>query len=231
MAHLGAPGRATARAAINVALVKYWGKRDPVANLPDVGSISLTLDGPGSETTVAFDPALEADVFELDRDTGEVRQLLAPDAWDLRLVIASPTTGPKAVSSREAMERCKRTSPYYAAWRDTHPADLDAAREAIAARDLQALGRVMERSTMKMHACMLAADPPIRYWRAETMALLDVVESQRPQVGGWYTMDAGPHVKVLCTAADVAAVRAAVEPLAREVRVCAPGRGATVEVE
>ena len=32
----------TARANVNVALVKYWGKRDPVLNLPATGSISIT---------------------------------------------------------------------------------------------------------------------------------------------------------------------------------------------
>jgi len=36
------PG-ATARAGANVALVKYWGKRDEPRNLPAVGSISITL--------------------------------------------------------------------------------------------------------------------------------------------------------------------------------------------
>jgi diphosphomevalonate decarboxylase len=34
----------TARANVNVALVKYWGKRDATLNLPATGSISLTLD-------------------------------------------------------------------------------------------------------------------------------------------------------------------------------------------
>lgn len=44
----------TARANANVALVKYWGKRDPVRNLPATGSISLTLDGLTVEADVAF---------------------------------------------------------------------------------------------------------------------------------------------------------------------------------
>jgi diphosphomevalonate decarboxylase len=44
----------TARANVNVALVKYWGKRDPVLNLPTTGSISLTLDGLWVESTCAF---------------------------------------------------------------------------------------------------------------------------------------------------------------------------------
>ncbi len=43
-----------ARANVNVALVKYWGKRDPVLNLPANGSISLTLDGLFVDASCAF---------------------------------------------------------------------------------------------------------------------------------------------------------------------------------
>lgn len=35
--------KAAARAHSNIALIKYWGKRDPTLNLPAVGSISVTL--------------------------------------------------------------------------------------------------------------------------------------------------------------------------------------------
>src|SRR3989442_7813796 len=55
----------TARANINVALVKYWGKRDAALNLPATGSISLTLDGLGAEARVGFG-AGEADWLEID---------------------------------------------------------------------------------------------------------------------------------------------------------------------
>jgi diphosphomevalonate decarboxylase len=44
----------TARANVNVALIKYWGKRDPALNLPATGSISLTIDGLGVEATCGF---------------------------------------------------------------------------------------------------------------------------------------------------------------------------------
>jgi diphosphomevalonate decarboxylase len=54
----------TARANVNVALVKYWGKRDPALNLPATGSISLTLDGLGVEARVAFGGV--ADRLEID---------------------------------------------------------------------------------------------------------------------------------------------------------------------
>lgn len=57
---------ATARACANIALVKYWGKRDAQLNLPAAGSLSLTLGALVTETTVAFDPALAADELVLD---------------------------------------------------------------------------------------------------------------------------------------------------------------------
>ena len=44
----------TARANVNLALVKYWGKRDPALNLPATGSISMTLGGLSVETDVDF---------------------------------------------------------------------------------------------------------------------------------------------------------------------------------
>ncbi len=57
--------RATAVAGTNIALVKYWGKRDAALNLPATGSLSLTLAELGTRTTVAFDDGAR-DRFRLD---------------------------------------------------------------------------------------------------------------------------------------------------------------------
>jgi diphosphomevalonate decarboxylase len=56
----------TARACANIALVKYWGKRDAALNLPAAGSLSLTLDALVTETTVEFHRALSRDELVLD---------------------------------------------------------------------------------------------------------------------------------------------------------------------
>jgi len=53
--------QATAVAHPNVALIKYWGKRDVQSNFPAVGSLSLTLDGLNTRTTVSFEAGLSAD--------------------------------------------------------------------------------------------------------------------------------------------------------------------------
>ena len=158
--------------------------------------------------------------------------LARPGDWpDVRLVVAVTDTGPKAVGSTEAMERTARTSPYYPAWIASVDGDLRAARSAIAARDLGALGAVAERSALRMHASAMAADPPILYWNGATVAAIQTVRALRARgTAAFFTIDAGPHVKVLCAASDapaVAATLAAVPGVARTL-VATPGEGARV---
>ncbi len=57
---------ATARAHPNIALVKYWGKRDSALNLPATGSLSMTLDVFPTTTTVTLAPEADADVLVLN---------------------------------------------------------------------------------------------------------------------------------------------------------------------
>ena len=62
---------ATALAHANIALIKYWGKRERELNLPAVGSLSITLQALATRTTVAFEPGLDRDrVWLNDREAG-----------------------------------------------------------------------------------------------------------------------------------------------------------------
>jgi diphosphomevalonate decarboxylase len=53
--------KATAIAPSNIALTKYWGKKDEVLRLPENGSISITLSNLLTTTTVEFDPSYRKD--------------------------------------------------------------------------------------------------------------------------------------------------------------------------
>lgn len=70
---------ATAQAQPNIALIKYWGKRDLALNLPVVGSLSITLDRLWTRTQVVFDDALEADRITLNgrEDAKQLRRATA----------------------------------------------------------------------------------------------------------------------------------------------------------
>ncbi|MHC4829996.1 MAG: GHMP family kinase ATP-binding protein, partial [Planctomycetota bacterium] len=68
-------GEATATAPTNIALVKYWGKRDDALRLPMNGSISLTLAGLEARTTVCFREELEADTLSINDEAQTGRPL------------------------------------------------------------------------------------------------------------------------------------------------------------
>lgn len=153
------------------------------------------------------------------------------DWWDVRVVIAMVTRAPKDIASRDGMRRTTRSSPYWDAWLACAPGYARAVREAVARRDLQAVGEAMEASTCAMHASAWAAVPAVRYIRGVTLEVLDRVESLRRRgVGAWATMDAGPHVKVLCAAADAATVGEALREGGGvvDLRVAKPGPGIEV---
>ena len=56
----------TAQAQPNIALIKYWGKRDTALNIPATSSLSLTLATLWTRTCVTFDPTLHADSLRLN---------------------------------------------------------------------------------------------------------------------------------------------------------------------
>jgi diphosphomevalonate decarboxylase len=59
--------RATAIAPANIALIKYWGKKDSRLRLPANDSISINLSGVSTVTAVEFVDTLEEDRFSIDQ--------------------------------------------------------------------------------------------------------------------------------------------------------------------
>jgi diphosphomevalonate decarboxylase len=83
-----------------------------------------------------------------------------------------------------------------------------------------------------MHASMLGADPPSVYFSAASLAAMQAVRDLRSRgTLAFYTMDAGPHVKVLTASehAEVVAAALRATPGVERVVVCSPGPDATLE--
>lgn len=153
-----------------------------------------------------------------------------PDHWDLNMVIAVVDKGQKSVGSTEGMLRTMATSPMYSAWVSSWQRDLDQARQGILDQDLTMVGRAMEASTLKMFATMFTSTPPIRYWRPASVAIQDEVAKLRQDgINCWWTMDAGPNVKVLCEPEDAPAVADALEHHVEDVHTLAVGGHPVVE--
>jgi diphosphomevalonate decarboxylase len=315
--------RATAVAHPNIALCKYWGKRDRHLNLPAVPSLSLTLAPFSTTTTVEW--GASADGMEINgreatdeesrkvfavldlvdswrprcrvttrndfptaaglasSSSGFAALVVAANAaaghsrkpeelsvlarrgsgsaarsivggwaewrageredgldsyawevfpqhhWDVRMIVAIFDAGPKGVSSRDGMRITQESSPYYPAWVQNAPHDVGPAREAIRDRDLLRLGHLMQRSALRMHACMMAAEPPVLYWKSGSVWAQTVVADLCARgVHCAWTMDAGPNVKVLAEAEHADEIAARLRMVADAVHILEPGGPARV---
>ncbi len=157
--------------------------------------------------------------------------LAPPEHWNVRLLVAVTQAGRKPMGSTEAMERTRLSSPYYDAWVKHAPPLHREAERAVRERQFDTLGACMEQSTLMMHSSMLASRPAIWFLTEATVQVIHHVRKLR-EAGcpAYFTIDAGPHVKVLTEARDSAAVRneLAALPKVLEVIECAPGAGAHI---
>ena len=83
-----------------------------------------------------------------------------------------------------------------------------------------------------MHASMLAADPGLIYLNDVSLRVIAEVKALRARgTGAFFTMDAGPHVKVLTSTANAEAVAQALGqvPGVERVLISSPGPDAALE--
>lgn len=167
---------------------------------------------------------------QLDGSDSFGKQILTENEWDLSILSVLVEPNEKKVLSREGMKRTVDTSPFYTGWLETVDDDLTVAKQAIHDRDFEALGNVLESNALKMHATTLGANPPFMYWTSATVAVMQKVQELRDDgVLAYYTIDAGPNVKVLCQPKDEDIVREKLMTLSvvQEIYLCHPGPGIT----
>jgi diphosphomevalonate decarboxylase len=119
--------------------------------------------------------------------------------WPLSILIAVTTFESKKIGSTSGMNLTSETSPYYSGWIESTRQDLPEMRAAIEARNFTKVGELMEHSCLKMHGAMLSARPGLIYWNAGTLEIIEAIKELRKQGHeAYFTIDAGPQVKIVC---------------------------------
>lgn len=181
-------------------------------NLSDQDLSRLARRGSGSACRSIFGGFVEWDKGHSD-ETSYAKEILS-NGWekDLAMIFILINDQEKDVSSRDGMERTVATSCFYPGWLEAVPQDLKAAKDAIAKQDFKALGQVTEANGLKMHATTLGAHPAFTYWSPDSLKAMNLVRQIR-QAGTpcYFTMDAGPNVKVLCQKQDVPTILEALQ--------------------
>jgi diphosphomevalonate decarboxylase len=157
--------------------------------------------------------------------------LAGPDHWAITDCVAVIASGHKPVGSTEG-HGLANTSPLQAARVADTPRRLALCRAAILQRDFEALAGIIEQDSNLMHAVMMTSQPPLFYWQAASLLIMNEVRAWR-QAGlpAAYTLDAGPNVHVLCEAAAADQVRARLLDLpgVQQVLTAPPGGPAYLE--
>ncbi len=161
----------------------------------------------------------------------QASQLMSADSWPLKVVVAITSSAPKAVSSREGMAISRRSSPYFDAWVSATAGDFGSMRDAVLRRDFARLAELSEASCLRMHGLMMSGDPALLYWNAGTLSCIEALRGLR-QAGRsvFFTVDAGPQVKAVCTSPDARAVQELLraQPGVQDILTVGLGGGAVV---
>ena len=122
------------------------------------------------------------------------------DHWedDLSMIFVVINNKTKKVSSRAGMSHTRDTSRFYQYWLDHVDEDIASVKHAIDDKDFKYLGEVIEENGLRMHATNLGSQPPFTYMVEDSYLAMDIVHQCR-EAGYpcYFTMDAGPNVKIL----------------------------------
>lgn len=148
---------------------------------------------------------------------------------DLAIVVAVVSDKTKKVSSRQGMQATVNSSPYFPIWIKEAEKDLIAMKQAFLANDFIKVGEITEHNAMKMHATTLGVNPPFTYFKPKSLEVMDKVRELRLQgIAAYFTMDAGPNVKVLCERKNEKRVASELSKLVEKIFICHAGKEASV---
>jgi diphosphomevalonate decarboxylase len=158
-------------------------------------------------------------------DSSVATTIAPPEYWDLRDVIVVVSQEHKAVGSTGG-HRLASTSSLQAARVAGAEARLKACREALLARNLAAMGPVIEEDAVMMHGVMMTSHPPLYYWYAATMGVIQATLQWRAEgIPVYFTIDAGPNVHLICEATHAERVVAQASQLPGVQQIITSGPG------
>lgn len=179
--------------------------RPDIPRMSDTELSTFARRGSGSATRSIF-----GGFVEWSYGTGSSDSVAVPldnADWDVAMVVAAISTQHKKISSTYGMKHTAATSAFYSLWREASEKDLQEVLAGIKQRDIDVIGAAMEANCMKFHATMFAANPPFTYMTSKSMQVIEFVHALRDEgVSAYFTMDAGPNVKILCRRSDQAVV-------------------------
>ena len=136
-----------------------------------------------------------------DKDTGEVSEVKTD--LKLAMIVLVLNEEKKIISSRKGMALCMETSTSFDEWIRQSEIDFENMKKYLSEGDFSKVGELTEENALRMHETTKNANPPFTYLTEKSFDAMEYVKELRKQGEKCYfTMDAGPNVKVLCLEED-----------------------------
>ncbi|HEP1461811.1 TPA: diphosphomevalonate decarboxylase [Streptococcus pyogenes] len=152
----------------------------------------------GSSSRSFFGP-----VAAWDKDSGAIYKV----ETDLKMamIMLVLNAAKKPISSREGMKLCRDTSTTFDEWVEQSAIDYQHMLTFLKTNNFEKVGQLTEANALAMHATTKTANPPFSYLTKESYQAMEAVKELRQEgFACYFTMDAGPNVKVLCLEKDLA---------------------------
>ncbi|HER2933523.1 TPA: diphosphomevalonate decarboxylase [Streptococcus pyogenes] len=152
----------------------------------------------GSSSRSFFGP-----VAAWDKDSGAIYKV----ETDLKMamIMLVLNAAKKPISSREGMKLCRDTSTTFDEWVEQSAIDYQHMLTYLKTNNFEKVGQLTEANALAMHDTTKTANPPFSYLTKESYQAMEAVKELRQEgFACYFTMDAGPNVKVLCLEKDLA---------------------------
>ncbi|HEP1737114.1 TPA: diphosphomevalonate decarboxylase [Streptococcus pyogenes] len=152
----------------------------------------------GSSSRSFFGP-----VAAWDKDSGAIYKV----ETDLKMamIMLVLNAAKKPISSREGMKLCRDTSTTFDEWVEQSAIDYQHMLTYLKTNNFEKVGQLTEANALAMHATTKTANPPFSYLTKESYQAMEAVKELRQEgFACYFTMDAGPNVKVLCLEKNLA---------------------------
>ncbi|MBP9670432.1 diphosphomevalonate decarboxylase [Candidatus Woesebacteria bacterium] len=164
-------------------------------------------------------------------ETSYAEPISYPKEWDLHvLLVMAEDTSVKKVGSTEGMALAT-TSPYFKIAVEEAEKDIESLSEAMKNGDWRAFGKVIEDECFRLHMLCMTTSPNILYWRGVTVEVFQkLLKIREGGVEAFFTVDAGPHVHVVCKGSDVEQVEKSLSELSgiKTIIKCGIGDGTKI---
>lgn len=146
-------------------------------------------------------------------ETSYAESLYPPEYWDIRDVVAVVDMGKKRISSTEGHQSAQ-SSPFFKARQGHIQQKISDLKMALAAKEFQALGELVEAEALEFHSILLTSQPALIAWYPGTVEVMLAVQDLRARgVPAYFTINTGFNIHVLTLPEHEPEVRTTLERL------------------